>query len=58
MLVYSIGIVFVETLVGWKLYNSKLAVMELVIVYLIDVKFLSASDVGTCYHSHIIHLGR
>ena len=57
MLVYSIGIVLVKTLVGWTLYNSKWAVMELVIVYLIYVKFLSGFDVGTCYHSHIIHLG-
>ena len=58
MLVYSIGIVFVETLVSWTLNNSEWAVMELVIDYLIEVEFLSASNVVTRYNSHIIHFGR
>ena len=58
MLMYSIRIVLVETLVSWTLNNSKRAAEKLVIVDLTDIKFLSASDVGTCYHGHIIHLGR
>ena len=58
MLVHSIGIVLVDTRVSWTIYNSKWAVIELVIVYLIDIKFLSASNVGACYHGHIIHLSR
>ena len=47
MLVNSIGIVHVVTPVGGTLYNSKRTVMELVIVDLIDVEFLSATDVST-----------
>ena len=54
MLVYSIGSVLVGTLVSWALNNSKWALIELVIVYLIDAEFLSASNVGTRYHSLII----
>ena len=58
MLVYSIGIVLVVTIVSRTLYNAKRAVHELVIVYFFDVEFFSTSVVDTCYHSHIIHLGR
>ena len=58
MLVNSIGVVLVVTLFGGTLNNSKRTVMELVIIYLIDVEFLSASDVSTCDHSHLVHLGR
>ena len=54
MLVYFIGSVLVETLVSWALNNSEWALIELVIVYLIEAEFLSASNVGTRYHSIII----
>ena len=47
MLVNSIGVVLVLTLVGCTLNNSKRTVIELVTVDLIDVEFLSASDVST-----------
>ena len=56
MLVNYIGVVLVVTLVGGTLNYSKRTVMKLVIVYLIDVEFLSASDVSTCDHTHIVHL--
>ena len=54
MLVYSIGSVLVETHVSWALNNSEWALIELVIVYLIDTEFLSAANVGTRYNSLII----
>ena len=58
MFMHSIRIVLVFTIVSWALNNSKWAVIELVIVNLINLKFFSTSDIGTCYHRRIIHLDR
>ena len=57
MLVHFVRIVFIDTLVSRTLNNSKWAGEELVIVYLIDVKFFSAFEVCACDHNQIIHLG-
>ena len=58
MLMHSIRIVSISTLVRRTLNKSKRTAEELVVVDLVDVEFLSASDVGSCDHSHIIHLCR
>ena len=58
MLMHSSRIVSISTLGRLTLNKSKRAAEELVVVDLIDVEFLSASDVCACDHSHIIHLGR
>ena len=55
MLVYFIGFVLVETIVCRALNNSKGALVELMIVYLIEAEFRIAANVGTRYNSHIIH---
>ena len=58
MLVYAVRIVSIGRLVRRTFNKSKWAAEELVIVYFFDIEFFSTSVVGTCYHSHIIHLGR
>ena len=58
MLMHSIRFVSIGTLVTRTLNKTNRAAEELVVVDLIDVEFLSASDVGACDHSHIVHLGR